>query len=77
MLTKMKLSSAARLDIHINSPQKIEFFVFCFFFCNAHELTILSLSANTTKSEWIIYNNDCYLYLPRDWQGQNINDMHG
>ena len=23
MLTKMKLSSAARLDIHINSPQKI------------------------------------------------------
>ena len=76
MLAKMKLSSAARLDIHINSPQKIEVFFFVFFFCNALELTILSLSANTTKSEWIIYNNDCYLYLPRDWQGQNINDMY-
>ena len=49
MLAKMKLYSAARLDIHINSPQKIEFF-----FCNAHELTILSLSATMIKSEWIV-----------------------
>lgn len=47
MLAKMKLSSAARLDIHINAPQKIKFF----FFCNAHELTILSLSATMIKSE--------------------------
>ena len=28
MLAKMKLSPAARLDIHINSPQKIKFFFF-------------------------------------------------
>ena len=30
------------------------------------------------KSEWIvIINSDCYLYFLRDWQDQNINDMHG
>lgn len=46
MLAKMKLSSTARLDIHINSPQKISFF-----FLNAHELTVISLSATMIKSK--------------------------